>query len=128
MTEREPVTSARPPTPATPKTPAAGAVRNQKRDEVRGLNYEEGQKALSPAAGAPKPVDELGSALVLSRDAGIVKETSVSWFADLVAAKATAWGLAFDRKSVRWPRPTARTSPTAPRWWSSGRSPSESTT
>lgn len=84
------------------RPPAAGSgAREQKRQEVRGLGYEEGQKALSPDAGAPKPAKELGSALVLSRDTGMVTEATVSWFADQVASKAAAWGLSFDKKCVR---------------------------
>lgn len=108
MTEREPVQSSRSPkTPSTQKASAVGTARTQAREGVRGLTYEEGQKALSPAtadaskaAGAPKPA-ELGSALVLSQDAGIANTASATVFAVQIAAKAAQWGLTFDLKCVR---------------------------
>jgi len=82
--------------------PATGGARAARRQQVRGLDYEAGQKALSPeGGGAPKPARELGGALVLTRDPAMSKESFLSWFADQIAAKAAAWGLSFDRKSVR---------------------------
>lgn len=81
------------------------SAKDRKRKEVRALGYEEGQKALSPAGSddtqtakvPPKPA-ELGAALVLST-AG--NERTVSILANMIAAKAAAWGLMFDRKAVR---------------------------